>query len=1290
MPGEDLMALAQWAGLTVTAATVTDVGSARLKFARLLGHGDPSRTEVAERWLAETHQQLVAAEGADLESARAAQAQRWEGRFADLLDEDPDVEGDLRALVEEIQAALPAGMVSAAGHRLAAEADVNIGRNVIAAVLSDPPVNGQFVLLNDQPVSKLDTEDVLGVASEVTGLANLIIGSRYSAPFTVGIDADWGMGKSTLMLQLQAALDARQKEGVVTRWFNAWTAQKSDALAGLIKSALMEVDENALRRLLRRVAANRGLLIGLRVMFIAAASFLHLGRVVDQLWDLMSVDARSRNEILRDLEGVFSNWAAQTKRTPYGRLLVVFVDDLDRCSTEVIVGVCEAMRLYLAVPGIVFVIGCDQQVLTRAAQRSGMDSQAATSLGFLEKIIQITYHKPAPDERQMSGLVEYYAGLSRAGGLLSEQARQIVMQGTGRNPRRVKRLLNSIILQYDLDPEWKSLGLENLSAVNLLMHFYPEFYRELTQPNSADMIHNFLAYRELRGRVQRGDPLDAQDQQFFKANGAPEPSEDPQNIRDVFSFLETQLPKSFPDLAGQPQIVQLLLELVDNPKFDQLMDWLQRRAPAKAAPFVLGAKEGAGADEGSIGVGLGTVAADRGGTAIGQVVYQQRVVAEKPVRLAPRLTFRASREELLTELDARLAGGEDSGLRTVALCGLGGAGKTVVAVEYAHRHLAELGLAWQLAAEDPVMLTAGFSELGAQLGARDLAESRNPVALVHGALTAFSEEWLLIFDNAPDFASVQAFLPPAGKGRVLITSRNPSWPSGLVLNVPVLDAGVAAGFLVSRTGDRDSQAALELAAELGGLPLALEQAAAYILATGGSLAEYLELFRHRRSDLLDRGEPSGYSETVTTTWVLSLTQLEQSAPGAVGLLRLLAFCAPDAVPLRLLLQRRPGLTELLSPQVAEVVVPLLEDELAAGDAIAALRGYSLVHPAGDGAVSVHRLVQAVTADQMPAELANQWRQAAAALIEAAIPKDSRQPDTWPDFGALLPHAEKALAPGSSGMERIASYLGNSGSVAAARDLQRRILGVREQMLGPEHPETLIARRNLARWTGRAGDAAEALRQGEALLPVIERVLGAEAPDTLAARADIAHWTRMARRRGTRAAEGPARAAAQYAELLPDFQRILGPEHPDTLAVRAGLAWSTGEAGDAAGARDQFAALLPVFQRILGPEDPLTLDVRAGLARWTGGMGDAAGARDQFAALLPVFQRILGPEHPDTLYIRHSVARWTGQAGDPAGARDQYEALLSEQERILGPDHPDTKAARDNLAYWTKEADSEVN
>ena len=243
------------------------------------------------------------------------------------------------------------------------------------------------------------------------------------------------------------------------------------------------------------------------------------------------------------------------------------------------------------------------------------------------------------------------------------------------------------------------------------------------------------------------------------------------------------------------------------------------------------------------------------------------------------------------------------------------------------------------------------------------------MAAVHGVLAASPARWLLVFDNAPDRASVARFVPPAGPGRVLITSRNQIWPPGQALDVPVLDPQVAAEFLVSRTGDTDRRAALELAGELGGLPLALEQAAAYVQASGESLAGYLALFRQRRPELLGRGEPTGYPETVATTWRVAFEDLQQAAPGAAGLLRLLAFCAPEAVPLRLLLQPRPGLSGRLGEEVAPVLGPLLEDELAAGDAIAALRRYSLISPPADGSVSVHRLVQAVTADQMPAELA---------------------------------------------------------------------------------------------------------------------------------------------------------------------------------------------------------------------------------------------------------------------------------------------------------------------------------
>ena len=449
-------------------------------------------------------------------------------------------------------------------------------------------------------------------------------------------------------------------------------------------------------------------------------------------------------------------------------------------------------------------------------------------------------------------------------------------------------------------------------------------------------------------------------------------------------------------------------------------------------------------------------------------------------------------------------------------------------------------------------------------------------------------------------------------------------------------------------------------------------------ATGDNLAGYLASFRQRPRNMLVRGEPAGYGKNVATTWALAFSRLEQSAPGAAGLLRLLAFCAPEAIPLRLLLQPQRGLTEKLSPQVAAVLVPLLDDPLAASDAIAALRQYSLISLAAGGLVSVHRLVQAVTADRMSAELAGAWRQATAAVIDASIPDNPDRPDTWPVFTALLPHAQTALTADSDGMGQIANYLGYSGSYVAARERCREIVEERVRVLGPQHPDTLTTRNDLAYWTGLAGDAAGARDQFAALLPIRERVLGPEHPETLITRGNFAQWTGLA--------GDAAGARDQFAALLPVRERVSGPKHPDTLTTRASLARWTGTAGDAAGARDQFAALLPIRERVLGPEHPANLTTQHNLAYWTGTAGDAAGARDELGALLPIRERVLGPEHPETLITRAHLAYWTGTAGDAAGARDELGALLPIRERVLGPEHPDTQTVRADLAYWTEQAD----
>ena len=227
-------------------------------------------------------------------------------------------------------------------------------------------------------------------------------------------------------------------------------------------------------------------------------------------------------------------------------------------------------------------------------------------------------------------------------------------------------------------------------------------------------------------------------------------------------------------------------------------------------------------------------------------------------------------------------------------------------------------------------------------------------------------------------------MPPAGRGRVLVTTQNQHWPPNEALDVPVLDLEMAVNFLVDRTGDPDRVAARELARQLGGLPLALEQAAAYMRATGDGFADYLTWFRQRRADILARGKPVGYDKTVATTFALAFDRLQQANPGAVGLLRLFAFCASEAIPLELLDQPQPELVKRLSPEVKALLLPLLEDSLAARDAIVALREHSLISLLTRGLVSMHRLVQAVAIDQIPSSTAAEWRQAASLLIRVDL------------------------------------------------------------------------------------------------------------------------------------------------------------------------------------------------------------------------------------------------------------------------------------------------------------------
>ncbi|RBQ21422.1 hypothetical protein DP939_01525 [Spongiactinospora rosea] len=641
--------------------------------------------------------------------------------------------------------------------------------------------------------------------------------------------------------------------------------------------------------------------------------------------------------------------------------------------------------------------------------------------------------------------------------------------------------------------------------------------------------------------------------------------------------------------------------------------------------------------------------------------------------LKPRPLRLAGRAALLTRLHHAFAEPSDTPVQIV-LHGLGGIGKTSLAVEFAHRVRSGHGLIWHFAAEDHTALAGGFAALAVRLRLAD--DGGGPVAQVHTALAEADRPWLLVLDNVTDHTAIRGWLPAAGPGKLLITSRSAHWPLALGIEVTPPDISAAARFLLDRTGQDDGVAAAAVATELGALPLALEQAGAFISTAGLSLAEYLDGLRARRDVLLERGEPYDYAGSVASTWTLAFQRLERDAPDAIALLRLLSRLAPDDVPIRTLLAgRRTSLPDSLG------LTGLAGDPIRIAEAVAELRRYSLVASPEPGVLSVHRLVQAVTADRMSPAAREAWRAAAAALIEDALPGRPDLVANWPLYARLVPHAHVALEPSAPGMREIVDYLAAGGDYRTAARVQGEIHADILGRLGPEHPDTLTAAALRAVRIGQAGDPATARDLLAALLPIRERVSGGEHPDTL--------WLAEAHAEQIGQSGSPGIARDRALELLPLRERISGPDDRDTIRLAHQIAFWTGQAGDAEAARVRYEEFLPRMERIWGAEHPDTLSARDQYARFLGESGAAEAALKACMSLLSAHERVSGPDHPDTLWARSNLAFRVGEAGDPAGARDLYAALVPDCERISGPESHVALVARIFLAHWTGEAGDPV-
>jgi hypothetical protein len=432
---------------------------------------------------------------------------------------------------------------------------------------SGPPVPSgppDYALLNDEPVASEEL-DLLGAGRAAAELTRLLVGSRHATPFTLAVDAGWGMGKSSLMRLVD--LQLKSYEDVHTVWYNAWTSTGADALEGLIKSVLTQVDPSILRRALRKVREGGALMQVARALTLLAAGPLGVAGMVDELWKSLSVDATARNGMRDALRALVGEWTSGGPGRAPGRLLVVFIDDLDRCSEETLLAVCEAVKVYLDVPGLAFVIGCDRAAMGPNGLLRDLSPAGAA---FMEKIFQTSYRIPAasaPDIQEYVRSCARHAGLAH---LLDDPLVELLAYRAARNPRRVKRLVNGLLLEATLNPIWAHVRPEAVIRTLLLQYLYPDFYRMMTVPGgtgpAGDVVQEFLTYRAVRGHLWSVDPWSQRTADlvggFLHTYGVPQLSAEPGGRGRALSALEPQLPTGFPALADDPAFVSLLDELV--------------------------------------------------------------------------------------------------------------------------------------------------------------------------------------------------------------------------------------------------------------------------------------------------------------------------------------------------------------------------------------------------------------------------------------------------------------------------------------------------------------------------------------------------------------------------------------------------------------------------------------------------------------------------------------------------------------------------------------------------------
>ncbi|HLZ62910.1 MAG TPA: FxSxx-COOH system tetratricopeptide repeat protein, partial [Ktedonosporobacter sp.] len=673
----------------------------------------------------------------------------------------------------------------------------------------------------------------------------------------------------------------------------------------------------------------------------------------------------------------------------------------------------------------------------------------------------------------------------------------------------------------------------------------------------------------------------------------------------------------------------------------------------------------------------------------------------------PRNPYFTGREEVLETLHTQLGVDQAMALtQSSALHGLGGVGKTQIALEYAYRHALEYRAVFWIGAETEEQIVSSLLRIAEvlQLPGREDKGQQRVVAAVQRWLSVHGQ-WLLIWDNVEDLDLLQRFLPSTRSGAMLLTTRNQApgtLARGMDLSPMEQEEGML--FLLRRAKvlepDAASQqmgqfalqmphqyaAAAELVEVMGVLPLALDQAGAYIEATQCGLQAYLNLFHARRAVLLTlRGEGSrDHPASVSTTFTIALSATAQRHPAVMDFLHACALLQPDAIP------------EEFFSQGGKHLGPTLEgacrDRLEWDRVVGMACSYSLLsRQPEEQTLSIHRLVQAVLLDAMTDEEREKWSARVIAILDVELPevRHATKYAAWKQCERLLPHAllrvQRAEAtseslPLASLAYKTAHYLLRRGRYSEVEPLVRRALQIYEQALGPKHPEVATSLNTLAILSLYQGQHAQAEPLSRRALQIREQALGPKHPEVAASLNTLAIL--YAYRGQYTQAEPLVRRALQI------YEQALGPEHPEVAGLLSNLAILYSHQGQYAQAEPLVRRALQIHEQALGPEHPEVADSLQVLANLCREQGKYPEAKQLYQRALQIRE---ATGHPEAVEPLHGLANLYRDRSHYPQAERLYQRALQIHEQALGPEHPRVAILLTDLAecYHMQRRDGEA-